>query len=137
MGRVLEQIYDVIADVLKLFSLAWFVIMILLYASLDIVAARSVSVAEAKGRFLHDDVRHYLNVFNIDESKVTVASEPSFGQDADFLGAPMWITITYDLDIPVIKGAVPMDITVKKLGINQSYRDFSDYGSYDREEAGP
>lgn len=132
-----EQIYDVIADVLKLFFMAWFVVMILLYASLNIIAARAVSVAEGKGVFLHTDIRHYLNAFNIAESKVSIASEPYWGQRADFLGAPMWLSITYDLDIPVIKGSVPMAITVKKLGINQSYTDFYEYGSYDLEGSGP
>lgn len=126
-----------IADVLKLFFMAWFVVMILLYASLNIIAVRSVSVAEAKGKFLQADVRHYLNVFHIPDSKVSITSEPTWGQSADYLGEPMGLNITYDLDIPIIGGAVPMDITVRKLGINQAYTDFAQYGSYDLEGTGP
>lgn len=137
MSRVFEQLYDVIADVMKLFFMAWFVVMIILYASLNIAAYRSVSVAEAKGVFLHADVRHYLNAFNIDESKVSIESQPYWGQAADFLGAPIWIRITYDLDIPVIHGTVPITVTVKKMGINQFYPGFSGYGSYDLEGSAP
>ncbi len=137
MNRIFEQIYDVIADVLKLFVMAWFVIMILLYASLNIVAARAVSVAESKGVFLQADVRHYLDAFNIAESKVVINSWPVWGQSAKFLGEPIWIEIVYDLDIPMIHGTVPMEVAVKKLGINQFYPGESAYGSYDREGAGP
>lgn len=137
MSRIVEQIYAVTADVIKLFFMAWFVVMMLLYAALNIIAVRSVSVAEAKGAFLYTDVRHYLNVFHIDESKVTLESEPYWGQRAEFLGAPISLTIRYDLDIPAISKSIPMDITVKRLGINQSYSGFSEYGSYDLEEAAP
>lgn len=137
MSRVFEQIYDVIADMLKLFFMAWFVVMLLLYASLNIIAARSISVAESKGYFLQEDVRRYTTAFNMDESKLTIESTPPWHQRASFLGEPIWIEITYDLDIPVIRGTIPMDIKVKKLGINQSYSGFSDYGSYDLEDSGP
>lgn len=122
---------------MKLFFMAWFVVMLLLYASLNIVAYRSVSVAETKGVFLQDDVRHYLNIFHIDEAKVTVEPEPSWGQSAEYLGAPLRLRMTYDLEIPVLRGSVPMDISVKKLGISQAYPGFSGYGSYELEGAGP
>lgn len=118
----IKGIWQHLGSMYLLFLIVIVVLVVLNYTSLSIALDKTIQKAEKDGYLDYDTYRHYIELFKINTSHLTVDEvSPSFGMPVNKLGDPLKIKVSNIYELHVFGRTLNLKYSVRKDGINTGY----------------